>query len=139
LPVSAGTGPNPEIPPPAGHLIPTVNIVPAKGWATDGKPMAAEGTAVALFADNLDHPRWLFVLPNGDVLVAETNVPSKPDDFQGLKGWITKMIMKKAAAGGKSAKMSPYSDPMFSSRHLDSIRNINHNKAKTYCVSSAAL
>ena len=103
LPVSAGTGPNPELPPPAGRLIPTVNIAPARGWPTGGRPTAAEGTTVASFADNLDHPRWLYVLPNGDVLVAETNAPAKPEDYRGLKGWITKMVMKKAGAGGKSA------------------------------------
>ena len=103
LPVSAGTGPNPELPPPASHLIPTVNIAPAKGWQTGERPTAAEGTAVNVFADNLDHPRWLYVLPNGDVLVAESNAPAKPEDYQGIKGWITKKIMKKAGAGGKSA------------------------------------
>jgi hypothetical protein len=57
LPVSAGTGPNPVLPAPAIHLIPTVNIAPAKRWTDGGKPIAAEGAAVALFADELDHPR----------------------------------------------------------------------------------
>ena len=103
LPVSAGTGPNPELPPPASRLMPTVNIAPARGWPTGDKPRAAEGTTVVAFADNLDHPRWLYVLPNGDVLVAETSAPAKPEDYKGLKGWITKMFMKRAGAGGKSA------------------------------------
>jgi glucose/arabinose dehydrogenase len=103
LPVSAGTGPNPELPPPADRLIPTVNIAPARGWPAGGKPTAAEGTTVVAFAEHLDHPRWLCVLPNGDVLVAESNAPAKPEDYQGIKGWITKMVMKKAGAGGKSA------------------------------------
>jgi hypothetical protein len=103
LPVFAGTGPNRALPPPADNLIPTVNIAPACGWPAGGRPTAAEGTAVNVFADNLDHPRWLYVLPNGDVLVTESNAPAKPEDYQGLKGWITKMIMKKAGAGGKSA------------------------------------
>jgi len=52
----------------------TVNIAPALGWPAGGRPTAAEGTAVNVFADNLDHPRWLYVLSNGDVLVAESNV-----------------------------------------------------------------
>ena len=56
-----------------------------------------------VFADNLDHPRWLYVLPNGDVLVAESNAPAKPEDFQGIKAGSPKIIMKKAGAGGKSA------------------------------------
>ncbi len=103
LPVSAGIGPHPELPPPESHLIPTVNIAPAAGWASGAKPAAAKGTAVNVFADRLDHPRWLFVLPNGDVLAAETNAPPKPEDSQGIKGWIMKMAMKNAGAGGKSA------------------------------------
>ena len=103
LPVAAGTGPNPVLPPPADHLIPTVNIAPAKGWPFGEKPVGVAGTDVTLFAEGLDHPRWLYVLPNGDVLVAETNAPPKPEDYQGLKGWIMKMVMKKAGAGGESA------------------------------------
>jgi len=57
---------------------PTVNIAPAKGWPIGATPQAAAGTGVAAFATGLDHPRWMLVLPNGDVLVAETNAPTKP-------------------------------------------------------------
>ncbi|CAH0354732.1 sorbosone dehydrogenase family protein [Aquabacterium sp. CECT 9606] len=103
LPVSAGTGPNPQLPKPDKSLIPTVNIAPAKGWPAGGKPSSASGTAVARFADKLDHPRWLYVLPNGDVLVAETNAPPKPEDGKGLKGWVMKKVMSKAGAGVPSA------------------------------------
>ncbi|PTT06114.1 sorbosone dehydrogenase family protein, partial [Pseudomonas sp. HMWF006] len=80
-------------------LIPTVNIAPAVGWPTGGKPTAAAGTQVAAFAEGLDHPRWLYVLPNGDVLVAETNAPPKPDDSSGIRGWVMKKVMGKAGAG----------------------------------------
>ena len=59
--------------------------------------------AVNAFATGLDHPRTLDVLPNGDVLVAETNAPPKPDDSRGIKGWITKMVMGRAGAGTTSA------------------------------------
>lgn len=103
LPVSAGFGPDPVLPPPSKTLIPTVNIAPAKGWSSGGRPVAAEGLTVTAFADKLDHPRWIYVLPNGDVLVAETNAPAKPEDHKGLKGWIMKKAMKKAGAGGPSA------------------------------------
>ena len=103
LPVSAGTGPNPTLPPPANTLIPTVNIAPAKGWPAGATPAAAQGTVVARFAEGLDHPRWIYVLPNGDVLVAETNAPPKPEDGQGIKGWIMKQMMKVAGAGVPSA------------------------------------
>ncbi|MFD2438800.1 hypothetical protein [Modicisalibacter luteus] len=77
LPVSAGTGPDPVLPAPSETLFPTVNIAPAQRWPTGEKPKAAPGTEVVAFADGLDHPRWLYVLPNGDVLVAETNRPPK--------------------------------------------------------------
>jgi glucose/arabinose dehydrogenase len=103
LAVSAGTGPKPTLPAPAPSLIPTVNIAPAIGWPEGLKPVAAPGTQVAAFASGLDHPRWLAVLPNGDVLVAETNAPPKPDDAVGIKGWVMKLLMKRAGAGTPSA------------------------------------
>jgi glucose/arabinose dehydrogenase len=87
LPVSAGTGSNPTLPPPKTSLIPTVHVISAKGWPENATPTAAEGTSVAAFAKGLEHPRWLYVLPNGDVLVAETNAPDRPEDGKGIKGW----------------------------------------------------
>lgn len=99
LQVSDGTGPSPKLPEPNKTLIPTVNIAPAVGWPAGGKPTAAAGTQVAAFAEGLDHPRWLYVLPNGDVLVAETNAPPKPEDSSGIRGWVMKKVMGKAGAG----------------------------------------
>ena len=99
LPVAAGIGPSPTLPPPNKALITTINIAPAKGWAGNATPVTAPGTQVEAFAKDLNHPRWLYVLPNGDVLVAETNAPSKPDDGKGIKGKILKMVMKRAGAG----------------------------------------
>jgi len=99
LPVTAGIGPHPTLPPPHPTLIPTVNIAPAKGWPPGVKPIAAPGLSVAAYASGLDHPRWLYVLPNGDVLVAETNAPPKPEDGKGLRGWIMRQVMKRAGAG----------------------------------------
>ena len=103
LQVSDGTGPSPKLPEPNKTLIPTVNIAPAIGWPAGAKPTAAAGTQVAAFAENLDHPRWLYVLPNGDVLVAETNAPPKPDDSKGIRGWVMKKVMGRAGAGVPSA------------------------------------
>jgi len=103
LPLAAGTGPRPELPPPHKTLLPTVNIAPAKGWSAGAKPVAAPGLVVAAYATGLDHPRWLMVLPNGDVLVAETNAPPKPEDGKGIKGWLMKQFMKRAGAGTPSA------------------------------------
>jgi glucose/arabinose dehydrogenase len=98
LPISAGIGPKPVLPPPNPTWIPTVNIAPVKGWPPDGRPKAAPGIQVAAFARDFNHPRWLHVLPNGDVLVAETNSPPKPQT--GIKDLITRQIMKKAGAAG---------------------------------------
>ena len=103
LPFRAGTGPEPTLPAPNPSLIPTVHIAPAKGWPHGGAPTAAPGLAVKAFATGLDHPRWIYVLPNGDVLVAESNAPAKPDDGKGIKGWIMKKVMKRAGAGTPSA------------------------------------
>lgn len=103
LPESAGTGPHPSLPAPVHAFIPIVNIAPAKGWPPGGKPTAAAGVRVERFAEGLDHPRWLYVLPNGDVLVAETNAPPRPEDATGFKGWIMQAVMKRTGAAVPSA------------------------------------
>lgn len=99
LQVSDGTGPAPKLPEPNKTLIPTVNIAEAIGWPQGAKPTPAQGLQVGAFAEGLDHPRWLYVLPNGDVLVAETNAPPKPDDSKGIRGWVMKKVMGRAGAG----------------------------------------
>lgn len=96
LPEGAGVGPNPTLPEPTSNLIPTINIAPAKGWSGDARPAAASDLTVAAFGQVLDHPRSLHVLPNGDVLVAETNSP--PRASGGVRGWFEGMAMKQAGA-----------------------------------------
>ncbi len=103
LSVSEGVGPNPVLPQPTRSLLPTIHVVDAKGWAADETPVAARGLGVAAFARGLDHPRWLYVLPNGDVLVAETNAPPRPDDNKGIRGWFFKRFQKKAGGAVPSA------------------------------------
>jgi glucose/arabinose dehydrogenase len=98
-PASIGFGPSPTLPKPESALIPTVKTAEAVGWPAGKAPMAAPGLKVAAFARGLEHPRWLYVLPNGDVLVAETNAPPKPDDSKGIKGFAMKLVMKGAGAG----------------------------------------
>jgi glucose/arabinose dehydrogenase len=98
-----GFGPQPVLPAPDATLLPTVNVAPAVGWAQDQQPQAAAGMTVNTFARGFDHPRWLHVLPNGDVLVAETNAPPKPADSAGFKSHVMLYFMKKAGARTPSA------------------------------------
>ena len=101
---AADFGPNPELPAPRKTLLPTVNIAPAVGWPEGRSPIAAEGTRVSAFATGLNHPRWIHVLPNGDVLVAESNAPPKPESSAGgIKAWLMKKAMAVAGAGVRSA------------------------------------
>ena len=100
---SAGMGTNPTLPKPLSSLIPTVNIAPAVGWPQGVMPTPMHGLAVVPLADGLEHPRWIHVLPNGDVLVAESNAPAKPDDGKGIKGMVMKWVMGRAGAGVPSA------------------------------------
>ena len=102
LPQGADIGPQPELKAPNKTLIPTVNIAKATGWPAGVMPTAAAGLDVNAFATALDHPRWLYVLPNGDVLVAESNAPAKPD-AGGIRNWIQSKVMARAGAGVPSA------------------------------------
>ena len=100
--VEAGTGPDPKLPPPKQRLIPTVDLAHAVGWPPGAKPEAAAGLAVKAFAQGLDHPRWLYVLPNGDVLVAETSAPPQPEQT-GFMAWAMTLAMGWAGANVPSA------------------------------------
>ncbi len=84
-PITDSYGPEPKLPEPKTSLLPTVNIAPAEGWPNGAMPTPAEGLKVKAFAKGLEHPRWLYVLPNGDVLVAETDAPPKPKTAKVLK------------------------------------------------------
>jgi glucose/arabinose dehydrogenase len=103
LPEPMTIGANPRLPEPARTLIPTVKVAPAKGWPEGVTPRAAAGRQVALFAKDLQHPRWLYVLPNGDVLVAETAAPPRPEEGKGIKGRLMTRFMKKAGSAVPSA------------------------------------
>ena len=104
LPPEAGFGPDPTLPAPSRSLVPQVNVADAVGWPEGRTPVAAEGLRVQAFASGLDHPRWLYRLPNGDILVAESNAPPKPEGKKGgFRGWIQGLFMKKAGARVPSA------------------------------------
>ena len=103
LPESAGFGPHPTLPAPARALVPTVRVAKAVGWRAGETPTPAPGTTVTRFADGLDHPRWLYVLPNGDVLVAETAAPEREGANGGIKGLVMARAMKRAGSATPSA------------------------------------
>jgi glucose/arabinose dehydrogenase len=98
---ATGFGPNPTLPAPEHSLVPTVNEAPVQPWPQGTHPTPAAGLAVAAYATKLDHPRWLFVLPNGDVLVAETNKPADTPKEGGLRAKVQSKTRK--AGGDESA------------------------------------
>jgi glucose/arabinose dehydrogenase len=101
---ATSVGARPVMPAPARKKwIPTVQIAEARGWTADAKPVAAAGFTVTALATGLSHPRWLHVLPNGDVLVAETNAPERPREGRGIRGKVMGKVMAKAGAGVPSA------------------------------------
>lgn len=101
LSVEAVSGAQPTISAARNERIPTINIADPVGWPQGAKPTAPKGLAVNAFADKLDHPRWMHLLPNGDVLVAETNSP--PREGGGIVDWAMKLLMGRAGAGVPSA------------------------------------
>ncbi|MBL0969138.1 MAG: sorbosone dehydrogenase family protein [Brevundimonas sp.] len=99
-----GYGPNPTLPAPSRTLFPTVNVAEAVGWPQGRMPTPAPGFQIAAFARDLDHPRWLYRLPNGDILVAETNAPPRPErQRRGFRDWAAGLVMRKAGARAPSA------------------------------------
>jgi glucose/arabinose dehydrogenase len=102
LNVADGIGPTPQLPAPVPMLLPTVKIAQVVGWPNNTTPVAAPGLQVTAFARGLDHPRWLTVLPNGDVLVAESESPQYPGEIAGFKDKLARMLMNRAGAGAAS-------------------------------------
>ncbi len=100
---SSTLGPNPTLAKPDKQAIPIVQVAEAKGWPPGMKPQAPAGVTVTAFASGLVHPRWVYTLPNGDVLVAETNAPERPEEGKGIKGKVMKKMQGKAGAGVPSA------------------------------------
>ncbi|GBD49745.1 L-sorbosone dehydrogenase [Methylopila sp. Yamaguchi] len=108
VPLEKTYGPNPVLSQPKQSWIPTVKVADAKGWPEGKTPKAAPGLTVTAFADGLDHPRWLYKLPNGDVLVAESNAPPKDEGagqkslFARAKDAVAGLVKKQAGAGVES-------------------------------------
>ena len=104
LPVASGVGPAPALPAPDPELVPTVDIAPAEGRPAGAMPVPAPALSVAAFATGLEHPRRLHVLPNGDVLAAETN--RQADEGGGTRSspWRSQ---SQSGIAGVSAIVSP--------------------------------
>lgn len=101
LPETAGFGPDPDLSAKNPTWFPTIHVAEAVGWPEGKKPASAPGTNVVAFASDLQHPRWLYELPNGDILVAETNHNEKTDGFD-LKSWVASLFMKDGGAKAES-------------------------------------
>ena len=97
------SGVDPVIATPVTRLIPDVSIPTVVGWSGAQTPTPARGFTVQPFAAGLDHPRNLLVLPNGDVLVAESAAPPKPEGAGGIRDWIASRLMSKSTGGATSA------------------------------------
>lgn len=89
-----GLGPRPELPSPQTSLLPTINIAPVQTRPSQSIPIAPPGFTVTAFASGLEHPRWVYPLPDGGLLVAESNAPAQHDEHGGIVGWVRKQVMK---------------------------------------------
>ena len=102
-----GYGPTAQLPEPSPQMLPLVKVSKAVGWAADAMPIAADGLKVSAFAEGFDHPRWLYLLPNGDVLVAESSSPPRPKVAQSrgfdVFAWARRLVMGRVGASVPSA------------------------------------
>ena len=96
-------GKNPDLSEPEVSLLPTAKIARAVGFRAGEAPRPAAGWTVNRFAEGLAHPRWLLELPNGDLLVAETDTPQNSGGFDGIKGLVAKVIMRYGGSNRGSA------------------------------------
>jgi TonB family protein len=103
LPATAGYGPHPQLTAPNATLIPTIKIATIIGWSKGETPTAAAGLKVSAFAQGLQNPRRPYVLPNGDVLVAETDAPPQPDEYKGFRGFVQGLLFASAGSHKGSA------------------------------------
>lgn len=109
LSLSQVSGTDPVLAEPDPETVPTVKIAEPVGWPEGAAPVAAEGLQVMRFAEGLDHPRVVYTLPNGDVLVTLTRAPAKDAGvesdglFAKLRGAIAGYLFSQAGAAGESA------------------------------------
>lgn len=100
--VAEVTGTDPTLAKPDPQTIPTVDVAKPIGWAEGQAPKAAEGLEVNRFAEGLEHPRTIYLLPNGDLLVAETNAPDRVVAGGGITNFIAGLLFARAGAAEPS-------------------------------------
>lgn len=100
-PAEQGYGANPQLPAPQSSPLPTINVARAVGWPDGAAPAAPDGFVVTRFAEGLAHPRWIYTLPNGDVLIAESS--TLPSRASGVEAWIGNMMQRRGGALAGSA------------------------------------
>jgi glucose/arabinose dehydrogenase len=101
-PIAAFEGTNPRLVDPEPETIPSVAFAKTVGWAPGQAPIPAPGLAVNRWAEGLDHPRTMITLPNGDVLVAETDGPAVA-----TSGGVTGFFQRKAIHFVGAGRPSP--------------------------------
>jgi glucose/arabinose dehydrogenase len=94
-------GADPQLPPPDKSLVPTINFAQAEPWPAGMTPIVPNGFTVSAYASDLDHPRWLYVLPNGDVLVAEAS--TAPHEPKSVRETVQFWLQRRAGAVKPSA------------------------------------
>jgi glucose/arabinose dehydrogenase len=112
-------GPSPELPAPESSFLPTLKIPKNVGWPEGATPTAAAGLSVRALAKHLSHPRWLYVLPNGDVLVAESDAPSESGFSATLQEWVLKLSGAPALpSANRITLLRPKADSSPPERHV---------------------
>jgi len=89
-------GPNPQLPRPQHNLIPTIHTAPVIGWSPRNGPRAPAGFTVTRYAEGLQHPRFVYLLANGDVLVVQSS--TKASTGSGVVDWVQNEIQRGAGA-----------------------------------------
>ena len=105
-------GAHPELPQPHNYLMPPMKVPPAGKWAEGQTPSVAPGLKISAMATGLMHPRSIYVLPNGDVLIVESNGPkapvNRPKDL--IMGWVKGFGGAGAKGGNRITLVRPAKD-----------------------------
>jgi glucose/arabinose dehydrogenase len=120
-------GANPVLPDPQQYLLPPMNIAKTASWGKDKTPMVPQGLQVRALATGLEHPRSLYVLPNGDVLVVESSGPkapiNRPKDL--IMGWVQSFAGARAKGGNRITLLRDVGDDGVAKMRTVFLDNLN--------------